>query len=380
MRHQCHAVCTPGLEAVLADELKTMGVKTGTPARGGIGFRANDRQLYAANCWLRTANRVVVRAGRFRARSFEDLVDGVRALDWGPYLADDQPVHLRVSSTASRLHHTGAIAQRVAGALRRPVVDEAGDDTQLVVVRASHDEFTLSVDSSGEALHRRPWRTDVAKAPLRPTLAAAMLRAVGWDGTRALVDPFCGSGTIAVEAALMARDLPPGGERSFAFAGWPSFSPGTWASVAGEVASRARANVDVAIVAADRDAGAVAATVANAQRAGVADDVGVVRRSVSDLARPEGPPGWMITNPPYGRRVVGGRTVGTADVSDLRNLYARLGTVATDTLSGWDVALLVADERMAGHTGLDLAERWRSDNGGISVKLLATPPAPADSR
>lgn len=361
-RHSCSAVCTPGLEEVLGAELRALGIKPGPARHGGVAFTATTRQLYLANRWLRTANRVLARAARFRATSWDELHAGVSDIDWAALLPPSRPIHLRVSSSASRLYHTGAIAERLAAAIDHPLAPDAADEAQLVVVRVTHDEVTLSLDSSGEALHRRSWRPAVAKAPLRPTIAAAMLLATGWDGTTPLVDPFCGSGTIAIEAARLALGLPPDGDRDFGFRHWPGFEPGTWASVEGEVA-RAGRSPDVAIVAADRDAGAAEATRENAARARVDHVVDVHHQSVSDLEPREDGPGWMMTNPPYGQRVGGG---------DLRNLYARLGDVARVCLPGWGVALLAADDRLARQTGLHLAERLRTTSGGTPVHLLAT--------
>jgi len=376
-RHEAFAVCVPGLEGIVAAELRALGVRPGPQERGGVGFRATHRQLYAANRWLRTATRVLVRVASFRAASFAELERRAAAVDWAPWVAPGAGVEWRVSSHASRLYHTGAVAERLARAVGaggadrwagRGHPDQSGDEprpTQLVVVRIDRDRVTVSVDSSGEPLHHRGWRRETAKAPLRPTLAAALALAVGWDGTVALVDPFCGSGTIPIEAALLARGLPPALERAYAFQRWPSFEPGAWASVAGAVRTaveRAEGTIaPAAIVARDRDAGAVAVTARNAERAGVAADLDLAVAAISALHPPPGPPGWVITNPPYGTRLAGG---------DLRDLYARLGTVLRTKLAGWRVGLLVADRRLAGHTGLALDEALRTTSGGMAVRFL----------
>jgi putative N6-adenine-specific DNA methylase len=369
-RHDCLVVCTPGLETVLHGELTALGVRTATPTRGGVAVALTERQLYAVNLWARTATRVLVRIGSFPARTFAELEDGAATLAWHRYLGGDRAPVFRVSASASRLYHSGAIAQRLAAACGRPPGLPGDIDAgtgQLVVVRLHRNRCTVSVDSSGAALHRRGWRLATAKAPLRETLAAALLLAAGWDGTTPLVDPFCGSGTIPIEAALLARDLAPGLGRGFAFQHWGGFRPGTWASVMGEARRRARPAAEVALVASDRDEGAVTATRANAERAGVLADVEVSRRTVSDVVPPAGTgPGWLLTNPPYGSRVGGG---------DLRNLHARLGRVARERLPGWRVGLLVVDPRLAGHTGLALHEALRTTNGGIDVRLLVTTPA-----
>jgi len=359
-RHHCLAVCTPGLEGLCAAELDGLGVRIRRTLRGGVEFTASDRQLYAANLWSRTATRIVVRVAAFTAASFADLEQEAATVPWDGFIPPGTSPVVRVSSTASRLYHTGGVAERLTA-----VAGTGVGPGPLVVARLIHDRVTLSVDSSGLPLYQRGWRQATAKAPLRETLGAALVLASGWDRTSPLVDPFCGSGTIGIEAALLAAGLPPGGGRRFAFQDWPSFQPGTWASVLGEagnVAARAAADpATPAIVATDRDAGAVRAARANAERAGVTDRVEVRRAAVSDLVAPPGGPGWLVANPPYGRRVGGG---------DARDLYARLGDVVRQRLPGWTVALLVADTRAVGHAGLRLEERLRTDNGGIAVRLL----------
>lgn len=374
LRHRCLAVCTPGLEELTAGELAGQGIRPGRRIAGGVTFLASTRQLYAANLWLRTATRVLVRIGSFHATTFASLEEQAREIEWHDWIGPYTLPTFRVSATKSKLYHTGAIAQRLerlAGGVDNRVRPGESDPAQGFVVRVNHDEVTISVNSSGAPLYQRGWRGPQAKAPLRETLAAALLLAAGWDGTQPLVDPMCGSGTIPIEAALIARGLAPGRQRSFAFGDWPSFEPGTWASVAADAVKAARPAAKVPIVASDRDSGAVDATAINAERAGVVDDISVLRRSLSEVHRPGVEPGWLITNPPYGKRASG---------SDLRNLYARLGHVAKRELEGWTVGLLVADRNLANHAGLPFDERLHTTNGGLDVRFLTarirpSPPA-----
>ena len=263
-------VVAPGLEPVLRTELDALGLRP-TMRTGGAVVRVTMRELYVANLELRTATRVLVRVGATGARvtSFARLQDAVRAVDWSPWLAPGIGVDVRASSQSSRLYHTGAIAERVHEALDRP----PDRDGPRVQVRLHRDELALSIDSSGEPLHRRGWRQALAKAPLRETIAAAMVLSSGWDRHRPLADPLCGSGTIPIEAALIAADRAPGLHRTFAFESWPSFEPGTWASATGAARARIRSLDGVVVVGGDRDRGAVDAARANAARAGVADAV-----------------------------------------------------------------------------------------------------------
>ena len=372
--HEAYAVCPPGIEAICAAELSGLGVRAVKAERGGVSFRATTRQLYAANLWLRSATRVVVRIASFEASSFAELERQAADVVLDPWLGDRPPA-LRVSAHRAALYHTDAIAERLHGVWGGPGDAESPAENQLLVVRNVGNRFTVSMDCSGEPLYKRGWRQEVAKAPLRENLAAAMLLATGWQADQPLLDPFCGSGTLVIEAALLAANRPPGFQRSFAFFDWPAFEAGTWASVVGAAVELERPHLPLSLVGADRDAGAVAAAQANAERAEVPGLVEFVERPVSATPAPlkDRPAGWVVTNPPYGSRVAHG--------TDLRNLYARLGEVVRDKLTDWSVALLVADRRLAAHSGLSLHEQLRFSNGGIDVELLVgTAKAPGRGR
>jgi putative N6-adenine-specific DNA methylase len=360
MRHRCLAVTPPGVEEVTAAELTALGIGIRRAFRGGVEFSATDRQLYAANLWLRTATRVVVRVARFNAATFAEFEAALAAVAWDRWTAPGTTPAVRVTSTASRLYHTDAVAERVVAA-----AGSGPEPGGLVIVRLVHDRVTVSIDSSGAPLHQRGWRLEGAGAPLRDTLAAAMLLASGWEGGAPLLDPLCGSGTIAIEAALLATGRPPAEGRRFAFQDWPAFAPGTWASVTATMPGRtAPAGGPEAaggvIVGSDRDRTAVGAARANAARAGVADAVVFTVRSLASVAPHGDAPGWIVTNPPYGKRV--GR--------DPRALYAQLGEVARRGFEGWAVAMLVADAGAARAAELPLRPCLHTVNGGIPVHLL----------
>lgn len=358
---QAAAVCPPGLEKLCAAELKGLGLRPKPAGPGLVEFEANARQLYSANVWLRTAGRVVVRLATFRATDFVHLQDHAATIDWARWVEPGRAPRFRISTTDSKLYHTKAIAQRLHQVSLPPSI---GEPEQLFVVRINRNTVTISVDASGEALHHRPWRTELGDAPLRPTMAAACLQAVGWDGTRPLIDPFCGSGTIAIEAALMALGLPPGGEREFAFHTWPTFDTGAWASVAGSVqAAYDAASADQVrrpeIMASDRDPAMVEVTNANAGRAEVDHVLAVEERVVSHL-RARTDTGLIITNPPYGKRL------GSAK---LARLYGRLGAVARDRLPGFDLAVLTAHRKLATQADGGVRPVLAFRHGGLGVKL-----------
>lgn len=371
----------------MAAELRSLGidaVATGEEP-GGIAFDATASALYEANLHLRTASRILVRIGSFHVRALGELERRAKELPWERFVARGRSARIRVTSRKSRLYHTGAVAERIANAMTArsggivgasaiggrsgvsgerddaPPDDDGLDDdaSQLVVVRVFHDRCTVSIDSSGALLHRRGYRLATAKAPLRETLAAAMLLASGWDPRAPLLDPMCGSGTIAIEGALLARRIAPGLRRSFAFVEWPDFERERWERVLDEARARILPTAPAPIQASDRDAGAIEAAIANAERAGVVGDVEFTRRALSAIEPPPGP-GWIVTNPPYGARV--------GERDRLRNLYSQLGKVLREKCPGWTVALLSADPRLESRVGIRLAPALKTRNGGIAVR------------
>lgn len=366
--HDCLAVCAPGLEPFTSAELEALGLRPGRPVHGGVPFRARTRQLYLTEIWLRTATRILVRMGSFTARTFGDLEVGAARLDWDSVLPIGAPATFRVTSHRSKLYHTGAVAERLVQMTGAATADvDASPEAPQVhfVVRIVDDRVEISADATGVPLHRRGWRRATAKAPLRETLAAALIMAGGWKAEVPLVDPLCGSGTIAIEAATIARRLAPGRHRPHALAAWPSFQPGTWASVTGEAdAGELPPGSGPPIFARDRDAGAIESARSNAARARVAEDVEGDVAPLSRLGEVLSGGGHVVTNPPWGARIDHG--------GDLRDLYAALGSVVSSAPAPTQLTMLVADERLAAHTGLQLREAFRTTSGGTPVRALTT--------
>jgi putative N6-adenine-specific DNA methylase len=379
------AIAAPGLEPIVAGELGRLGIPA-TIESGGVAWTGTLASVARANLWLRTASRVVVRVAEFHTRTFHELERHARKLPWERFILSGAPVRFRVTSRKSRLYHTGAIAQRLldAAATRVGAVsasegprggaqpagtrkdDDVYDDdddaaAQLFIVRVVRDICTVSVDTSGVLLHRRGYRQAVAKAPLRETIAAAMVLGSEWPGTAPLIDPLCGSGTIPIEAALLARRIAPGVSRQFAFQGWPEFDAALWARMVGQARERELTRAPAPIRGSDRDAGAVEAARANAERAGVAADVELDRRPLSAI-EPSPARGWVVTNPPYGMRV--------GDAGAVRDLYAALGNVLRERFAGWTLALLSQDQGLERQVGVVLRERFATLNGGIPVRLV----------
>ena len=236
----CFATTAPGVESLLAGELARFGITPGTTEPGGVEFAATRAQLADALLWLRTANRVVVRIAKFHARSFAELERHAARVAWGDVISAGGAVHFRVTSKKSRLYHEDGIAERLergvvgtvgnVASVRAPsAAEEMETDVtrlagvQRIVVRVMRDEVTLSADAAGALLHLRGYRQAVAKAPLRETLAAALLLASGWEPDTPLLDPMCGSGTVPIEAAMLSRRMAPGRARRFSAEAWPGF-------------------------------------------------------------------------------------------------------------------------------------------------------------
>jgi putative N6-adenine-specific DNA methylase len=343
-------VCQPGIEEITHAELVRLGAKCRV-THGGIIASLTWSQLALASMQLRTATRILVRVARFDATNFSELAVGLRRIDWGSWLAEDAEVDIRVSSTASKLYHTDAIEERV-----REVVGQGFGAPQRLSVRLDHNLVTVSLDSSGDPLFMRGWRTEAVEAPIRESLAAALVLWSGWDAKAPLVDPCCGSGTIAIEAAMWARRIAPGRNRSFAFEQWPCAKGIDWERLWAAIDADVRPSGPT-IRASDIDPEAVEIARRNAERAGVEIDLRVVA-AAERANEPRGPKaGWVITNPPYGTRVGG----------NLKELYSAVGRLAEPP---WRLAVVGAQGSPTNAFGRQWEDSLSTRNGGLAVRFL----------
>lgn len=361
--------CAPGLEPLLAAELAALGAASPREEAGGVSVLADPRLFHRIHLEVGLGLRVQVTLAAERVAHLSALATLAARLPWERYLPAGRPVAIHATSRRSRIYHTGAIVERVAAGVARrlgalPDAPVAASEPTAVHVRFDADRCALSVDTSGP-LHRRGYRLATAKAPLREDLARAALIASGWDRQSPLVDPFCGAGTIAIEAALLARRLPPGAGRHAPFMDGPLFSPALWAEVTAAAAAAA-APTAPPISGSDRDAGAIAAARDNAARAGVLADVAFAEAALGaapGLAGPhDGAAGAVVTNPPWGRRVGGKRP--------LRPLYQSLGARLRALPPGWRVGLVVADPALARDVDPALRSALMTDHGGVKVFLM----------
>ncbi|WP_422003109.1 THUMP domain-containing class I SAM-dependent RNA methyltransferase [Roseovarius mucosus] len=355
----------PGHETALAEEAVQHGFGPVTILPGGVSFRGLWPDVWRANLVLRGAGRVLARIGAFRAMHLAQLDKRARKFDWAAHLRPDVPLRVEVTCRKSKIYHAGAATERIVKALTETLGVAVTEDAPLrLMARIEDDLVTFSLDTSGEPLHRRGYKEAVGKAPLRETLAALFLQQCGYDGREPVLDPMCGSGTFPIEAAEIAAGLMPGRARHFAFEDMAAFDPAVWTALKSASAPHA---TELRFMGFDRDAGAVRMATENAERAGVAGNTQFACQPLSALTRPEGPPGLVMVNPPYGARI-GNRKL-------LFGLYASLGEVLRREMHGWRVGIVTSDGGLAKTTGLPfLPPGPPVAHGGLKVTLWRTDP------
>jgi putative N6-adenine-specific DNA methylase len=368
-RHTLFAVTLPGCEEVCRRELNSLSdtIDVDRVVQGGVLFSGRLTDVYRANLHLRTAGRVLMRIASFKATAFHRLERQLAALPWSIYLPAGALPSVRAAAHRSRLHHTGAIEARVTGTIRShwsemqiPLVHNAD---QCVFIRLEDDRVTVSIDSSGENLYRRGLKTHSAQAPLRETTAAFILTFCGYRPDRLLLDPMCGSGTFSLEAAMMAKRMPPGFHRCFAFLQWPAFRSRQWdylKRTAGQAIQQVQHPV---IHASDRDEKACDDLKRCASCNGLEDAIQVRSQDFFDLRvnACKMPPGLIVLNPPYGRRL------GTQTTPAM--FYRKIAAKLTRDFKGWQLAMLIPDRAMARALPLKLRP-FPLRHGGLDITLL----------
>jgi putative N6-adenine-specific DNA methylase len=353
----------PGLEAVLAEEAAQHGFTNPIASNGGVTITGGWPEVWRANLVMRGANRVLARIGSFRVMHLAQLDKRARKFPWGNILSPDVPVRVDVVCRKSKIYHAGAATQRIETAIKEELGAVISKEAALkIMVRIEDDLCTISVDTSGELLHKRGHKVAVNKAPMRETLAAMFLRQCGYDGSEPVVDIMCGSGTFVLEAAEIARGLAPGRSRSFGFEQFNNFDADAWAAMK---ATQTPHETDLRFYGSDRDAGAVRMSAANAERGGVDGITTFNMHPLQEAVPPEGPKGLVMINPPYGARI-GNKKI-------LYSVYAGLGTVLKTRFRGWRVGMVTSEPSLAKTTGLKFLEPLPSvSNGGLRINLYRT--------
>ncbi len=362
------APCPRGLEAALAEELAHLGASAVVAAAGGVAFAGPIELAYRANLESRLASRILWQVGQGTYRDENDIYALAHALDWPRWFRADRSLRVDVAATRSPVHSLEFTTLRIKDAVCdrhravggiRPSVSKDRPDVRVHTYLTAGDA-TFYLDTSGEPLFKRGLRRETAEAPLRENLAAGLLRLADWQPGTPLLDPLCGGGTIALEAALIALDIAPGLKRTFGFQklGW--YDGPTWQRIKQAAQRRARPAAAAGIFASDNDPLAVTQCQANLAAAGLADAVRVEHADVLLRAAPA-PAGIIVSNPPYGHRL--------ADSSSLAAFYPRLGDAFKRNFAGWTAFLLSGDTRLAKLIGLKASRRTPLFNGALECRL-----------
>ncbi|MBW2412126.1 MAG: hypothetical protein JRF72_20190 [Deltaproteobacteria bacterium] len=372
-RHTFFVATAPGFEPVCLKELLELNPSAGQArvTAGGVEFEGRLDDCYLANLNLRSANRILMRIHTFKSSNFRRLEKQLLDIPWELYLHPGRLPGVHATTKHCRLRHSGAIAERfratIAGRLSQLESDkkitEIEPVEQSIYVRGIDDRFTVSIDSSGDLLYKRGLKKHAGKAPLRETLAAAALLLAGYDGRDPLIDPMCGSGTFSLEGALLAKHIPAGWFRDFAFTGWPSFRPQRWNYMKHQAESRFIKPDRPMIFASDTDRGACRKLKRCVQEHGLSDAVQVNCIDFFDLDPREftDHPGLICINPPYGRRL-GGR-------NESKKFFQAICTRLKQKYRGWNLVLFAPSRKLAGTIPFQ-AKSYPILHGGLKLALM----------
>jgi len=354
-----------GLEALVKREVEALGFTDLRVSDGRVEFEAALEDIPRLNIWLRFAGRLLLKIGEFPATTFDALFEGVKNLPWERWITPDGRFSVNARSVKSTLQSERtsqaivkkAVVERLKDAYSVNWFAETGPEF-TIQVSVRKDQALLTIDTSGAGLHKRGYRTEAGEAPLKETLAAAMVQLSFWDGGRLLVDPMCGSGTILIEAAMIARNIAPGLKESFASEEWPAIPPAAWASARAQAEAAIDHSGELQIFGYDVDAEAIAVARNNARRAGVGDDILFEVKDIHELWIDQ-QYGILISNPPYGRRM--------AEYREINAIYITLNKMLRKK-KGWSVYILTADSKFPDYFKRGRPNRVRKlYNGTIRV-------------
>ncbi len=366
-----------GMEQLLADEIKQLGGFYMNPVRAGVEFTGTLETAYKLCLWSRVANRVLLSLPSFEAKTPEALYEGIQRTDWSKQMSPEGTLAVDFNISRSKINHSHYAALKVKDAVvdqfrdkydLRPSVDTEYPDLRINCYLAKNI-CRLSIDLSGDSLHRRGYRLEGGGAPLKENLAAAILLSAGWPAIAekggSLVDPMCGSATLLIEGAMMAADIAPGLLRShFGFTFWKQHDPILWASLRMEAEQRRDRGLAKlpAIQGFDIDGKMISIARANIERAGLQEQINIAAKDITQATPAELPPGLVVTNPPYGERLGGNK--------DLSQLYRQLGSTLNKAFSDWHSAIFTGLPKMASYTGLYPETKQTLFNGTIQCVLL----------
>jgi len=364
------ATVAQGLEPLVAEELQRLGADRVSPGFCGVSFEGDLALLYRVNLWSRLAFRILVKLNDFPCKDADQLYQGIQHIDWRDFIPPDKTLAVKATGKSRRLNHTHFTALQVKNAIvdqqrrhwgRRSDVNLESPDVQ-VNIHLRNDRCTVSLDSSGRSLHRRGYRPAVGAAPLKESLAAALVQLSGWSGTVPLLDPLCGSGTLPLEAALMALNIAPGlFQPDFGFQAWTNFDPDLWERLQQEAQVDRRSHLETLVWGCDREPDVLHQARINAHRCGLADQLRFFQQDLDTLEAPADQ-GFILCNPPYGERL--GNPVELAD------FYKLLGDVLKQRFKGWTAFILSGNKDLAKYIGLKSAQRIRVYNGALPCQWM----------
>ena len=351
-----------GLEAVVKRELEELGLVPLAVENGRVVFEGGYQEMVRANLWLRTADRILLEMGVFPAHTFDELFEGARALPWEEWIHEKGAFPVEAKSVKSKLFSLSdcqrivkrAVSKRLGGVYGTTWLEES-ESLYKIQVSLLKDVATLTIDTSGQGLHKRGYRDYNAIAPLKETLAAAMVKLSYWDKDRPLVDPFCGSGTILIESALMGMNMAPGLNRAFAFEGWKHFPSEVLRALRDDAVDATDWDAKLNIVGSDRDLNALKLAERHVARAGVEEKVKLVHADFSKMPY-AGEYGVIICNPPYGERM--------GELEEVEALYRDMGKLFR-TLPTWSKYVITSHRGFERLSGLDASRKRKLYNGRI---------------
>lgn len=370
--------CPKGLESLLLNELEGFGLSQLRETVAGVEFKGDLESAYRVCLWSRLANRLLLPISSFSLASADELYAGVAAVNWTEHFTAQSSIAIDFIGTGEGINNTQYGAQRVKDAIvdhfrettgQRPDVDLRQPDIRINA-RFAREKLTLSLDFSGDSLHKRGYRIAQTTAPLKENLAAALLIRAGWPGDHgALIDPMCGSGTLLIEGAMMAADIAPSLQReTFGFSHWHGHQPELWQALRDEAYERRERGLQgrlPLIIGYDQDNRALTAAQRNVEQAGLSEFITLKRQPVDTLQRPllgDGSTGLVLTNPPYGARL--------GDQESLKGLYQELGTVLKGEFGGWSAGVFTGNEYLGFALGLRSHKIYKLFNGAIPSQLL----------
>ena len=368
--NQYFATVARGLEDIAAAELKELGAKEVVPTFTGVSFQGDKKLLYTVNLWSRIIFRVLVPIAKVKSFNSQQLYRSVQEIDWSQYLHPDMSLAVNCTGKNKQLNHSHFTALQIKKAIvdwqqkhygRRSDVDPKFPDL-LVNAHIDNNRCTIGLDSSGTSLHRRGYRPAVGLAPLKESLAAALIRLTEWTPDITFYDPLCGSGTLPIEATLKALNTAPGLYRDrFGFQSWLDYDETLWEQIVTEANNLQNFAFDVSIIGSDRNADVLNQAKENARNCHVADYIQFLQQDLSQITAPA-ETGIILCNPPYGERL--------GNVAELEDLYKMLGDIFKQRFTGWTAYILTGSKHLSKKIGLRTAKRIPVYNGSLPCTLL----------